>query len=108
MSELQWEQLKTNLVVDKDGLIFYTKFLELFDITYVSSTRKSNVQKNGKSQTRFVLILSATNDIYRFVYILYRRRVHLKRVFEDPNGKSRKQPYLDKTWCVFRGTEIKD
>lgn len=36
MTETQWEQLKADIGQDKDGLIHYMKFLELFDITYVS------------------------------------------------------------------------
>ncbi|KAJ8314913.1 hypothetical protein KUTeg_007063 [Tegillarca granosa] len=32
MSERQWEQLKTDVGQDKDGLIPYTKFLQLFDV----------------------------------------------------------------------------
>ena len=33
MSELQWGQLKADVGQDKDGLIHYMKFLEMFDIT---------------------------------------------------------------------------
>lgn len=35
MSEKQWEQLKTDVGQDKDGLIPYNKFLQLFDVMYV-------------------------------------------------------------------------
>ncbi|KAK3096739.1 hypothetical protein FSP39_002809 [Pinctada imbricata] len=40
MSEKQWEQLKYDVGTDRDGLIPYTKFLQLFDITPGSWNRK--------------------------------------------------------------------
>lgn len=33
MTEAQWAQLKSDVGQDQDGLVPYTKFLELYDIT---------------------------------------------------------------------------
>lgn len=40
MSEKQWEQLKTDVGQDKDGLIPYNKFLQLFDVMPGSWNKK--------------------------------------------------------------------
>ena len=36
MSEKQWEQVKCDVGQDSDGLIPYNKFLQMFDVPYVS------------------------------------------------------------------------